>query len=189
MDSYRFYFYDKYIFFSSHLYNFNWEKLEPAGTQTHISHKPSLQESPDCKRYWYKSHMVPIFSVKIVQMRGEKYIYHKNKYLLRCIKVPFFREVIFREGVQQESKNLQALTNMSPSLTKENSILFRYNNYFRKILTINCTGVWTIKKTDITKVWIDMEWHIQKFIWQGRMQPLYYTMKSNNYIWKLMHQV
>ena len=28
---------NKYIFSFQHLYNFNWENLEPAGIQTHIS--------------------------------------------------------------------------------------------------------------------------------------------------------
>ena len=38
-------------------------------------------------------------------------------------------------------------------------------NDMGKILTINCRGIWTIKKTDISKMWMDTQQHIPKSIW------------------------
>ena len=55
--------------------------------------------------------------------------------------------------------------NGSP-LTKENYI--RNDETPRKFLAINCRGVRTIKKTEIIKMQMDMEQHIQKPICEGQ---------------------
>ena len=43
-----------------------------------------------------------------------------------------------------------------------------YNELPGKVLAINCRGMWTNKKTDITKMRIDMEQPIPQSIQQGQ---------------------
>ena len=62
---------------------------------------------------------------------------NKNKCHFRCIRILFFDKILSRDSMQQDPGKLHALTEMPPPVIKRITIILRFNEVPRKILTFN----------------------------------------------------
>ena len=76
----------------------------------------------------------------------------------RYTKIPYFVEMLSREGMQVDPKKLFMLTEML-LLTERNYNHFRYNELAREVLTINHGCTWPITKAYIIEMQMVMEQH------------------------------
>ena len=88
-----------------------------------------------------------------------------------CTWIPFFGDVISREGVQPDPKKLHAPTKMLPPKNKkklESSLgIMNYLGNFSPSTAEVCE---CLKEAGITKLGMDIEQHTPKLIWQSQIQ-------------------
>ena len=99
-------------------------------------------------------------------LRWVMQIYHKenlklnkNKCHFMHPRIPFFGETVFRHVVLPDHHKAYVLADMLLFIIKKNFIS-RYHELLRKIVTSHSRGVWAAKKTDISKIRMDMEQNI-----------------------------